>query len=155
MKPQITYAGNVLFLTTVFLSIPFLSFSQTIIGVVSDSIGQPLPGATVEIKGTLIRTSTNTDGAYSITGRKPLSTKDVIVFSFTGLKNTEVSYAGNSNINVQLQSAQTVLNEVIVTALGIRREEKSLGYAAQTVSENAVKDARTNNWVNSLSGKLD
>lgn len=154
MKPHNNYAETLLFLTTVFLSIPFLSFSQTIKGVVSDSIRQPLPGATVEIKGTSARTSTNTDGAYSITGRKPLSTKDVIVFSFTGFKNTEVSYAGNSNINVQLQSAQTVLNEVIVTALGIKREEKSLGYAAQTVSENAVKDAKTNNWVNSLSGKV-
>ena len=47
-----------------------------------------------------------------------------------------------------------ILNEIVVTALGIKREEKSLGYSAQTVKENAVKDAKSNNWVNTLSGKV-
>lgn len=154
MKPQIHYGRKLLFLTTVFLSISFLSISQTIKGVVSDSAGQPLAGATVEIKGTSVRTSTNTEGVYSITPRKPLTTKDAIVVSFTGYQTTQLPFTGNTNINIELHSAQTVLNEVVVTALGIKREEKSLGYAAQMVSENAVKDAKANNWVNSLSGKV-
>lgn len=127
MKPQIHYGRKLLFLTTVFLSISFLSISQTIKGVVSDSVGKPLTGATVEIKGTSIRTSTNTEGVYSITGRKPLTTKDAIVVSFTGYQTTHVPFTGKTNINIELHSAQTVLNEVVVTALGIKRKEKSLG----------------------------
>lgn len=153
MIRRINCSRNVLFLTAIFLNIHFTSFGQTIKGVVSDSIGQPLPGATVEIKGTSIRTSTNNTGRYIIAG-KPLTAKDAIVFSFTGYKTTEIAFNGNTILNVQLQSGQNVLNEVIVTALGIKREEKSLGYAAQTLSENAVKDAKSNNWVNSLSGKV-
>ena len=148
------YGKNLFFLTALFLIIPILSFSQTITGVVSDSIGHPLSGATVEIKGTALRKSTNTNGEYTITSKKAISTNDVVVFSFTGYKTNEVSFTGNTSLNVRLLESQNVLNEVIVTALGIRREEKSLGYAAQTVKENAVKDAKTNNWINTLSGKV-
>lgn len=83
-----------------------------------------------------------------------MTTKDAIVVSFTGYQTAQVPFTGKTNLNIELHSAQTVLNEVVVTALGIKREEKSLGYAAQTVSENAVKDAKANNWVNSLSGKV-
>ncbi len=154
MKPQLGYAGNLLSLTFLFISVPFLSFSQTIKGVVSDSIGQPLSGATVEIKGTSTRTSTNTDGSYSITGRKPLSIEDAIVFSFTGYKTIEVSFNGNTNINVQLQPGENILNEVVVTALGIRRETKSLSYSQQGVDVNAINEVRSPNIINTLSGKI-
>lgn len=154
MKPAGKYGRNLLFLTSLFLSIHLVSFSQTIRGIVSDSIGQPLPGATVAIKSTSILTSTNTDGAYSITGKNTLSSKDVLVFSFMGYQTAEVPFKGNTNVNVQLLSSRNELNEVVVTALGIKREEKSLGYSAQTINESAVKDAKANNWVNTLSGKV-
>ncbi len=154
MKPVTHYRKNLLFLVTVLFSIHIISFGQTITGVVSDSLKQPLLGATVEIKGTSARTSTNAEGAFSLNSKKPLTAKDVIVFTFTGYKNQEVSFNGNTNINIQLQGSQSVLNEVVVTALGIKRAEKSLGYSAQTVSESAVKDAKANNWVNTLSGKV-
>src|SRR6187402_859637 len=61
---------------------------------------------------------------------------------------------GQGSLLIDLKPNRSELNEVVVTALGIKRAEKSLGFAAQTVSENAVKDAKTNNWVNSLSGKV-
>lgn len=57
-------------------------------------------------------------------------------------------------IDVMLQESTKMLNEVVVTALGIKREEKSLGFAAQTINANAVVDAKSNNWVNTLSGKV-
>lgn len=154
MKPQIKCVKHILFLTTAFLSLHLLSQGQSVTGFVSDTTGQPLSGATIEIKGTSVRTSTDTYGMYNLTGKKPITTKDLIVVSFTGYKIAEVPFTGNSKIDVQLQPGQNVLNEVVVTALGIRREEKSLGYAAQSVSENAVKDAKANNWVNTLSGKV-
>ncbi|MEJ7739369.1 MAG: TonB-dependent receptor plug domain-containing protein [Chitinophagaceae bacterium] len=154
MKLVNHYGRKALFLITAFFSIHCIAFSQTISGVVSDSTGQPLAGATVEIKNTSARTSTQVDGAYTITGRKLLTTKDILVFSFTGYTTTEVPFSGNTNMNIQLQATQNVLNEVVVTALGIKRAEKSLGYAAQSVNENAVKDAKANNWINTLSGKV-
>lgn len=154
MKSAGKYGKNLLFLTTLFLSIHFISLSQTIRGVVSDSIGQPLPGATVAIKSTSVLTSTDANGTYIITGKNTLTSKDVLIFSFMGYQTAEVPFKGNPNVNVQLFSSRNELNEVVVTALGIRREEKSLGYSAQTINESAVKDAKANNWVNTLSGKV-
>ncbi len=80
-------------------------------------------------------------------------------FSYIGYANTtiqqfKVSEGQNNSIIIKMRVKENQLDEVVVTALGIKREEKSLGYAAQSVTENAVKDARTNNWVNSLSGKV-
>ncbi|HZG24138.1 MAG TPA: TonB-dependent receptor plug domain-containing protein, partial [Chitinophagaceae bacterium] len=130
------------------------SFGQTIRGLVSDSTGTPLAGATVEINGTSVRAITDVAGLYSITSPQQLTPRSTVQFSYTGFKTARVPLDGRTNINVVLHSEQRMLSDVVVTALGIRREEKSLGYAAQSVNENAVKDAKTNNWVNSLSGKV-
>ena len=91
---------------------------------------------------------------FSLTPTKSFSSKDALVFSFIGFNNIEVVVGSQRAFNVQLTAANQTLNEVVVTALGIRREEKTLGYAATTISENAVKDAKSNNWVNTLSGKV-
>jgi TonB-linked SusC/RagA family outer membrane protein len=128
--------------------------AQTIKGMVSDSTGKPLAGATIGLKGSTATTQTNSDGNFSITAPRNLTKKDVLTISYTGYKELEWFYDGRNNIQLQLQPEEKMLGEVIVTALGIRREEKSLGFAAQTVKENAVKDARTNNWANSLTGKV-
>lgn len=150
MKPIILKFLSVCFF--VFIIILSVS-SQSITGAVFDSSGAPLSGATVEIKGTNLRTTSTTDGNFSITPKKSLTNIQLMV-SFTGFTTVEVPYQTGESVRVLLPTAQNVLNEVVVTALGIKREEKSLGYAAQTVSESAVKDARSNNWVNSLSGKV-
>ncbi len=132
------------------------AFGQTpaLTGTVLDEQWQPLPGVNVTVKGSLTGTITTATGTYVFLPAKPLAKGDVLVFSFVGFTNTEIAWAGQSMLNVQLNATNQTLNEVVVTALGIRREEKSLGFAASTVNENAVKDAKSNNWVNTLSGKV-
>ncbi len=110
-----------------------------------------LPGVNILVKGTSNGTITDANGDYSITAGSP---NDILVFSFVGYNFQEVSIEGRSVLNVTLTTDARQLSEVVVTALGIRREEKSLGFAAQSVNENAVKDAKSNNWVNTLSGKV-
>ncbi len=131
-----------------------LAQSVTLHGRVVDNNGEPLPSATVGIKGTQIQAKTDLNGEYRLVSPTPLNDQAVITFNFIGFLTKEVIYRGNTRIDVRLEEDSKLLGEVVVTALGIRREEKSLGYAAQSVDENAVKDARTNNWVNSLSGKV-
>jgi len=128
--------------------------SQTITGAVSDNQGQPLPGVTVLLKGTATGTTTNADGAYQLTASRALNPNDIIVFSFIGFKVTEVPINNNTTINVQLQQDEKMLGEVVVTALGIEREHKALGYAMQSVSGESLTQARPNNFAQALSGKV-
>jgi TonB-linked SusC/RagA family outer membrane protein len=150
-----TIKNSILLLAIILLtSLTAFSQSQKIKGKLSDTDGQPLPGASVSIKGTSIFTSTDKNGTYLINSTKPLTPNDYIVFTYIGYQTAEVKYKGESEINATLTATANVMNEVVVTALGIKREEKSLGFAAQTLKDNAVQDAKTNNWVNSLSGKV-
>lgn len=128
--------------------------SESIGGKVSDVVGQPLPGVNVLIKDTFTGTTTDINGEFKITRNEGISQNDVLVFSFIGHKTQEIPINRNSIINVVLEEDKKVLDEVVVTALGIKREEKSLGYAAQNVDAKAIQDARSNNWVSSLSGKV-
>lgn len=119
-------------------------------GIVKDNEGKPLAGVTVNVKGTSKVAISDNKGGYSIMAED----NQVLVFSYIGFKKTEVPINGRTTVNISLEEDFSRLNDVVVTALGIKREEKSLGYAAQTVKSNAVQDAKTNNWVNSLSGKV-
>lgn len=132
------------------------AFSQTtrITGRVTDNHGQVLPGVTISLKGSTAATSTNANGTYSFNAPRALTKNDVLVFNFLGFQSQEIPYTGQQEVNIQLVEDTKSLGEVVVTALGIKREEKSLGYAAQTIKSSAVEDAKTNNWVNSLSGKV-
>jgi len=121
-----------------------------ITGNIKDDQGNPLAGVTVAVKGTSKVVISDSQGNYTITAEDT----QVLVFSFIGFKHSEVPVNGRTVINISLTEDMSRLNDVVVTALGIKREEKSLGYAAQTVKSNAVQDAKTNNWVNSLSGKV-
>jgi len=147
---------RIVLLAFIALSVSINAFSQVqkIKGRLLDSQGKPLPGASVAIKGTASIVTTNENGFYQITSTRPLSKNDYLVFRFIGFKTEEIRYTGQSEINVKLGDDAKMLNDVVVTALGIKREEKSLGFAAQTLKEGAVEDAKTNNWVNSLSGKV-
>jgi hypothetical protein len=128
--------------------------SQIVRGVVSDSKGDPLPGVTVLLKETAVGTTTGSDGAYQLASPRNLGHQDVLLFSFIGFKTAEVRFNGTGTINVQLLADERQLNEVVVTALGIKREEKALGYATQTLNARQLNDARSNNFVNALSGKV-
>ena len=122
---------------------------KTVSGTVSDNNGLPLPGATVVIQGTSTGASTDFDGNYSITA----NVGDVLNFSYVGYAGQTVTVGASNSINVTLQP-DNELEEVVVTALGIRREEKSIGYAAQKVSTEDVTTVRDANVINSLSGKI-
>lgn len=119
--------------------------------VISSEDQSPIPGVNILVKGTNSGTITNVSGEYTISVS---SSNEVLVFSFVGFNMQEVPVEGRSIIDITLTTDARQLSEVVVTALGIKREDKSLGFAAATVSENAVKDAKSNNWVNTLSGKV-
>jgi len=128
--------------------------SQTVRGVVTDGKGMPLPGVTVLLKGTAVGTATNIEGAYTLSTPNALTTQDALVFSFIGFSKKEVPYNGSATLDVQLQEDDKMLQEVVVTALGIEREQKALGYATQTVSGESLTQARSNNFAQALSGKV-
>jgi TonB-linked SusC/RagA family outer membrane protein len=150
MKPRVYKYFRYLFLTGSFFSYCCITLAQqAIIGrVLSADNQQPVAGATIEIKNTGKKTITDKTGKFKIDA---VETDWLII---TNIGYTEQIVKANEARLVTLQKELKDLGEVVVTALGIKREEKSLGFAAQTVKENAVKDAKTNNWVNSLSGKV-
>ena len=98
--------------------------------VTSSQDGLGIPGVTIQIKGTTIGAITDIDGNYSINVSPSHKT---LVFSYVSMKTTEVSIGTQSTINVVLEPDVVQIDEVVVTALGISREKKSLGYATQEV----------------------
>ena len=111
----------------------------------------PVIGCTVQLKGTVTGIITDINGKYSLTVPQNSTT---LVFSYIGMKSQEVEIGDRSVIDVNLQSDLVGLAEVVVTALGISREKKSLGYATQQVSGDAISTVKSSNFMNSLSGKL-
>ena len=139
------------FLTLLLALMVQISFAQekTVTGKVSDASG-PLPGVTVIIKGTKTGTQTDFDGNYSIKA----NTGAVLQFSFIGMKTVDQTIGASSSINIVMQEDAQSLEEVVVTALGISREKKSLGYASQTVGGDDVSTVKSDNLANALSGKV-
>ncbi len=129
-----------------------LTFAQdkVISGTVADESGLPLPGVNIIVKGTTNGTQTDFDGKFSINAK----TGDVLSFTYVGLKSQEVTVGTSNTLNVTMQEDASVLDEVVVTALGIKREKKSLGYATQEVKGEAVSNVKSSNFVNSLSGRV-
>lgn len=123
---------------------------QEITGTVTDESGMPLPGVNVLVKGTTRGTQTDFDGNYAISADQG----EVLVFSFLGMSTLEYTVANNTEIDVVMEPDAAQLEEVVVTALGIKREKKSLGYATQEVGGEEVNDVPTSNFMNSLSGKV-
>lgn len=124
---------------------------QKLTGKVTDSDGMEIPGVSVTIKGTTSGTTTNIDGMYSLTVNSPDA---IIVFSFLGMQTTEEPLNGRSEINVELQSSQIGIEEVVVTALGISKDKKSLGYSVTEVSSENISVVKDHNPANSLVGKV-
>ncbi len=129
-----------------------LSFAQgkVITGVVTDAgTGDPLPGVNILVKGTNTGTTTDFDGKYSITA----NAGQTLVFSYVGYNAVEKAVGASNVINVAMKEGSK-LSEVVVTAQGIKREKKSLGYSTQKVKSDAVTTVKNANFVNSLSGKV-
>ena len=144
------------FLTTAFLFICVSSLqaqNKVVTGTVRSSVESegPIAGVTVIVKGTTTGMNTGIDGKYSLSIPQNATT---LVFSFIGMKTQEVEISGRNIIDVVMEPDVLGLNEVVVTALGISRERKSLGYATQEVKGDALSKVKTANFMNTLSGKI-
>ncbi|WP_175633034.1 SusC/RagA family TonB-linked outer membrane protein [Pedobacter ghigonis] len=129
---------------------PYFTWAQTkIAGLVKDDAQQPIPGVSVLVKGTKKATSTDLSGRFTI----DVKTGETLVFSSIGFLQQEVEVSGN-NLTVTLKTDSKNLNEVVVTALGIRKEKRNLGYAIQEVKGADLVKAREANPVNGLVGKV-
>ncbi|HEU4551423.1 MAG TPA: SusC/RagA family TonB-linked outer membrane protein [Chitinophaga sp.] len=141
----------VLLLAAVFLAVQAFAQSRTITGkVTSADDGQPVIGAAVIVKGTTTGVVTSPEGTYTI--QAPAGA--TLVFRSVGMKDQEVTLSGSNTVNVVLQPDVTRLTETVVTANAIRRDKRSLGYAAPTVNAEEIAQAHTPSALNALSGKV-
>ena len=124
-------------------------YAQQFSGNVTDENGIPLPGASVIVQGTNSGVVTDFDGNFSI----ETSIGETLVVSFVGYASQSIIVNSNSSLSIQL-NPDVLLDEVVVTALGISREKKSLGYAVSEISGDNVNTIKDNNLANSLSGKV-
>lgn len=124
---------------------------RTIQGTVTDTNSMPLPGASVVVKNTSIGVVTDFDGNFSI---EVPEGKEIIEVTFMGFKSQEVLITGKTSVSIILEDDAESLDEVVVTALGIKRETKRLAYAVQKVSGKDLSEAKETNVVNSLAGKM-
>lgn len=125
---------------------------RTITGVVTGDDGRPVPAATVSVKGTSQSVITDDNGRYSITVE---NNNAVLVYSSVGFGSQELTVGTANALNVDLASSAANLGEVVVTtALGIKRQAKSLGYAVQELRGAALVDAKETNLANALTGKV-
>lgn len=122
---------------------------QPVTGTVTDADG-PLPGVSVVVQGTTRGSQTDANGNYTINA----STGEVIQFSMVGYTSQRITVGNQARINITLEQDASELGEVVVTALGIERERRSLGYAVQEVRGTTLADARETNVTNALSGKV-
>ena len=133
-----------------FFFFSFASRAQNVSGVLVNANNQPLSGVTVQVKNTKKATVTNEEGRFQINA----SGRDVLVFTSVGYITKEEPVGGRNTVSIQLETGSQNLNEVVVTALGIRRESKRLGYATATVNTDQLTTNRTPNLGNSLVGKV-
>lgn len=128
------------------------AFAQfSVRGTVSDTEGAPVMGATVLEKGTTNGTITDLNGKYSLQVK---NSSAVLTFSYVGMTTLEIPVAGKAQVNVTLSTSAVAIDEVVVTALGISREKKTLGYALQEIKGESLLEARETNIANALSGKV-
>ncbi len=122
----------------------------SITGKVVDEAGQPLPGVTIRVKGTQTAAATNAEGTFVINAPADAT----LVVSFLGYQTQEVAVAGKNTLTISLVPANKALKELVVTALGIRKEERKLGYSVTTVNGNTLDKAKETNVAYSLEGKV-
>lgn len=129
-----------------------LAFSQelTITGVVKAPDGSTLPGVNVTIKGTTTGIVTDLDGRYSIAA----ANGNILIFSYVGYQSQEIVVTTASTIDVTLKESTEQIKEVIITAMGVERKTKSLGYSVQELNGDDMTKARESNVINALNGKV-
>ncbi|MDQ6477671.1 SusC/RagA family TonB-linked outer membrane protein [Dyadobacter sp. LHD-138] len=141
---------NLLRLIVMFMVISGPVFAQTITGKISSgSDGSTLPGVSVLVKGTTSGTTTDANGAFSISAKA----SNTLVFSFIGYKTKEVVVGSQTVLNLALEEDASQLNEVVVTALGVAKDKRALGYATAVVNNEALVRTASPNFANALYGK--
>lgn len=134
-----------------FLSAVTIYAQRTVTGVVTSADdGMPVIGASVLVKGTTQGTITDIDGNYSINA----SDNSVLVFSFVGLDSKEIKVGTQSVINVVMKSSSIMVDEVVVTAMGVKAEKKKLNFAVQSLDASEITAGQAANFVSSLQGKV-
>ncbi len=123
---------------------------KTISGTVSDVSGLPLPGVNILVKGTTSGSQTDFDGKYSLKA----NSGDVLSFSYLGLKAKEVTVGASNTVNVTMEEDTAVLDEVVVTALGIKREKRELVYQTETVNNEQLLVTQPTTAASALTGKV-
>jgi ferric enterobactin receptor len=124
--------------------------TKTIKGKVVDSSEQPVIGASVKVKGTTTGTITDANGEFAIKA----SSKDVLVFSFVGYTSEEDAVGSKATFNVTLKESSVQMNDVVVTAMGIKKERKALGYSVSDLGSQELMKNKNTNVINSLAGKI-
>ena len=143
MKLNLLFTLYLTFVTT------FSLIAQNIVaGTITDEDGVFLPGASITVLDSNVGTISDFDGKFSIQA----NTGDTLIVSYVGYTNQEIVVSENSNFQITLRS--NLLDEVVVTALGISREKKSLGYSVSEISGDNVNTIKDNNLANSLTGKV-
>ncbi len=127
-----------------------LAVDVTISGKITDENGEGLPGASVVVKGSTQGTTTDMDGNFKLT----VPDNATIVVSYVGYMNTEIAVDSRTVYDISMRPDAEQLEEIVVTALGVKREKKSLGYAVQEVKGQTILEAREPNMVNALAGKI-
>lgn len=143
-----TFKGILTLLLAFVVQVTFAQ-EKTISGIVSDKTG-PLPGVSIVIKGSSTGTETDFDGKYSIKAKAG----DILSFSYVGYKTTEKIVSISTTINLTLEEDANVLDEIVVTALGIKREAKALGYSQQSVGGEALTKVQDPDISSAIAGKV-
>ncbi|RLD47470.1 MAG: SusC/RagA family TonB-linked outer membrane protein [Bacteroidetes bacterium] len=145
---------KIMFLLALFLftGMQLVQAQKTVTGKITDAKdGSGIPGVTVLVKGTTIGTISSMDGTYEISFDEKYN---VLVYSFVGMGTQEIEVGSQSTIDVKMESGITEIEGAVITALGISREKKSLGYSTQEVSGDDLNTVKNENFVNSISGKV-
>lgn len=138
-------------MTLALFAVGFSAFAQsTVTGTVKDAAGEPVIGAAVQVQGSQNGAVVNIDGEFTLPG---VNRGAVLVFSCIGYANQEIIWNGGT-VNVILEEDTEMLEGTVVTALGITREKKTLGYAIQDVKGESLLDSRESNLANALTGKV-
>lgn len=119
-------------------------------GLVTDADGLPLPGVSIVVKGTTRGTSTDMDGNYAIRA----TAGEVLVFSYLGFNSVEITLGASSKVDVKMQEGTSALDEVVVTAQGIKRQKKALGYAVSSVDAAVIESKPEADVSRILTGKV-
>lgn len=147
---QVTAPMNKLFFLIFFLLFSFTAFSQTVTGIITDADKKPISNVTVQVKGTNRTTLTDNAGRFSVTA----SGNDVLVITYVGYITQEVPLNGKQSVNVSMAIDTRNMESIVVTALGIRKEAKKLGYSATQVDADELVKNRTTNVGESLEGRV-